>query len=174
MPISTLEPDAGYMGDRRRGASMGRGDSGDIAGQLEALRSRLDTTESTLRSFAEGFEPGWYERDRETGDLTFTPNFPTPESRAAWVAQLEEKAAGFRARIAHLERTPADAQRFYLERLPLDSGGYDRGGAYWGHGEPLYRFESADGCLSGFLRADDRDEAKEAVREDYPRALFFR
>jgi hypothetical protein len=26
-----------------------------------------------------------------------------------------------------------------LERIRLDSGGYDSGGAYWGHGEPLYR-----------------------------------
>jgi hypothetical protein len=26
-------------------------------------------------------------------------------------------------------------ERLYLLRLRLDSGGYDEGGAYWGHGE---------------------------------------
>lgn len=152
----------------RRGAPMGRRDSGDIAEQLERLRGDLRITESTLRDFAEGFEPGSY-----SGGV-FTPNFPTPESRAAHVAQLEEKAAGMRARIARLEQSPGQAQRFYLERVRLDSGGYDQGGAYWGCGDPLYRFESEDRFLNGFRRADDRDEAKELVLDAYPRALFFR
>lgn len=192
--ISTLENACS-----RRGASMGRSDSGEIAGQLESLRDDLKLTESTLRSFAEGFEPGWYDRNKETGELEFTPNFPTPESRAEWVAGLEEKAAGYRARIAKLEASPADAQRFHLQRVRLDSGGYDEGGAYWGHGAPLFRFESEDGLLSGFLRVDredrtataerlgvlgdpiagarydlDRETAKAEILADYPAARFFR
>jgi len=28
-------------------------------------------------------------------------------------------------------------QRLFDCKVPLDSGGYDRGGAYWGQGEPL-------------------------------------
>lgn len=197
MPISTLEPDRGYMGDSRRGASLGRSDSGSIAEQLEYLRGDLRITESTLRSFAEGFEPGWYERNTETGEMTFAPNFPTPESRAQWIAGLEEKAAAMRAEIAKLESSAGDAQRFYLVRVHLDSDGYDAGGAYWGHGGQLFRFESEDRQLSGFLRVYredtaavaerlkaegldlcrvdlEREAAKDAIREDYPRALFFR
>jgi hypothetical protein len=33
--------------------------------------------------------------------------------------------------------------RLFNRKLPLDSGGYDKGGAYWGHGSPLrVRFNS--------------------------------
>lgn len=35
--------------------------------------------------------------------------------------------------------SPAGKLRIY--RVPLDSGGYDPGGAYWGHGGPLYCVE---------------------------------
>ncbi len=49
-----------------------------------------------------------------------------------------------------------DAQgKFSLRRVTLDSGGYDSGGAYWGHGEPLYWYCSADGTAEGFLRLDN-------------------
>ena len=40
-------------------------------------------------------------------------------------------------------------------RVNLDSGGYDDGGAYWGHGQPLYCATCAeDGRV--FIRADSR------------------
>lgn len=125
MTISTLAPDRGYMGDRARGASLGRGD----------VKGDPDTT-----------------------------------------------------------------ARFYLVRMYLDSGGYDSGGTYWGHGGFLYRYESEDGEASGTLRLYPcdkakayearqetagydfhgwhsrgwREAAKDAVREDYPDARFFR
>ncbi len=68
-----------------------------------------------------------------------------------------------------------DAQgKFSLRRVSLDSGGYDSGGAYWGHGEPLYWYCSADGTAEGFLRAWSRDEAKAAVLEECPGATFYR
>lgn len=172
MTITALAQDSGWMGDRKRGASLGRADSGALAAQLDYARDDLRTVESTLQSAKEGFEPGWYDRD-ESGHLQFTPNFPTPESRAEWIAGLEQKAAAMRAEIAALESSAGDAQRFYLQRVRLDSGGYDSGGAYWGIGSPLYRFESADGCLSGFLRARTREQAKAGVRDEHPRAEFF-
>ena len=34
--------------------------------------------------------------------------------------------------------------KFYLRRVPLNSGGYDSGGAYWGLGSPLYYACSVD------------------------------
>lgn len=84
--------------------------------------------------------------------------------------------------------------RFHLVRLRLDSGGYDAGGAYWGHGKPLYRAVSVDkmptayrmwgdgditstgqiGHIERFMRTDSRTEAKELVREAIPNATFFR
>ena len=66
-----------------------------------------------------------------------------------------------------------DAGKIYLRRVPLDSGGYDKGGAYWGLGQPLWETYDQDG--NGFiLRAWDRDEAKRAILADFPDANFHR
>ncbi|MNQ25017.1 hypothetical protein D3C85_382290 [compost metagenome] len=73
-------------------------------------------------------------------------------------------------------------RRFYLERVRLNNGGYDAGGAYWGIGCPLYRAysdTSADGKtnltpVETFHRARTRDDAKTEVRKAYPAAHFFR
>jgi hypothetical protein len=66
-----------------------------------------------------------------------------------------------------------DAGKIYLHRVPLDSGGYDQGGAYWGHGEPL--FEAMDQDSNGFiLRAGSRARAKAIILEDWPEATFYR
>lgn len=71
----------------------------------------------------------------------------------------------------------------YLRRVPLDSGGYDSGGAYWGLGDPLYVAFNDEyverGCeRSGevFLtfRASTRDDAKQQIRTIYPAARFWR
>lgn len=45
-----------------------------------------------------------------------------------------------------------------LFRAPLDSGGYDSGGAYWGHGGPLYCAMDRAGDMQ-FTRAGSREEA---------------
>lgn len=68
--------------------------------------------------------------------------------------------------------------RFHLRKLPLDSGGYDRGGAYWGFGRPLWCAWSRDE-LDGepavlYLRADTREQAKAEVRERFAMATFYR
>lgn len=53
---------------------------------------------------------------------------------------------------------------FALQRVPIDSGGYDRGGAYWGLGEPLYWFEGTDGAGTFFrVEREDISEAFEAL-----------
>lgn len=67
-----------------------------------------------------------------------------------------------------------DAPPFHLVRVRLDSGGYDRGGAYWGHGEPLYEFTGPVTDISGFVRGSTRELAKAAVRRIHPAARFFR
>jgi hypothetical protein len=67
-----------------------------------------------------------------------------------------------------------DAKPFRLIRCPLDSGGYDRGGAYWGLGEPLYYYEGPLSDISGYVRGASREKAKVAVRELHPKAKFYR
>lgn len=69
---------------------------------------------------------------------------------------------------------------FTLQRVRINSGGYDAGGAYWGLGSPLYWWsvtltedDSVDEC-SGFFRVADRAHAKAKIRELHPHARFFR
>lgn len=174
MPISPLTPDPGYMGNSRRGASLGR-TGHDWQATAAAAREDIASLESTLAQFADpSWIPGCHDRDKETGAVTFEPNFPTVESRALWVAGLEMRLTDARRELTAAESSPGDCQRFHLVRMPLDSGGYDSGGAYWGHGDPMWRYESADGQIGGFDRARDRAAAKLAVLEIYPRATFYR
>lgn len=95
--------------------------------------------------------------------------------KAGWCGDMSRGAA--------LGRSPqgegqAPAGRLRLARVRLDSGGYDNGGAYWGHGQPLYRAsgETKDFVFEQFVRADDRDDAKQQIREMFPReeVKFFR
>lgn len=54
---------------------------------------------------------------------------PTPKVNARYGAPMGRPSFGHGADPT----TP-----FSLVRVPLNSGGYDRGGAYWGIGQPLY------------------------------------
>ena len=65
------------------------------------------------------------------------------------------------------------AGRIHLQRVPINAGGYDRGGAYWGLGAPLWYARDQDGN-SRFFRARTRLAAKEKIRSEYPDARFFR
>jgi hypothetical protein len=70
--------------------------------------------------------------------------------------------------------------RFYLQRVRLDRGGYDSGGAYWGIGASLYRAVSAEGIAENdahaelFVRAGNRHDAKAMVSGKVPGAVFYR
>jgi hypothetical protein len=91
------------------------------------------------------------------------------------------------------------SQRVRLRAVKLDSGGYDRGGAYWGHGGYLWEATTPDGALfltgrvhncpverrAALARlcqrggatstiAIDREVAKAEVRAIYPAAQFYR
>lgn len=54
-----------------------------------------------------------------------------------------------------------NGEKLRVRRVPLDSGGYDAGGAYWGIGSPLYCAfgETATEQLYAFVRAASRKEA---------------
>lgn len=64
---------------------------------------------------------------------------------------------------------------FELEWCPLDDGGYDAGGAYWGIPDNLW---CAEGSLDGeelvryFLRASNRTDAMHQVADEYPGSEF--
>jgi len=65
------------------------------------------------------------------------------------------------------------AGKLYLRRIPVNRGGYDAGGAYWGIGKPLYYVEDQDGN-SQFLRASSRDDAKRQISAKWEGARFYR
>ena len=66
-----------------------------------------------------------------------------------------------------------DAGKVSLRCVPLNSGGYDSGGAYWGHGQPLWETLDVEG--NGFIfRESSRAAAKKHVRDMFPGAEFYR
>ena len=65
-----------------------------------------------------------------------------------------------------------DAGKVYLRRVYLDQCGYDKGGAYWGYGEPLFEAMDQDGNGS-ILRARSRNMAKMHILADFPDARFY-
>lgn len=68
--------------------------------------------------------------------------------------------------------------KFHLARIPIDSGGYDPGGAYFGLGGPLYRAYSSEGngeeVQECFCRAENREAAKRYVGNRFLGAKFYR
>jgi hypothetical protein len=68
----------------------------------------------------------------------------------------------------------AETMRVSLRRVRINGGGYDDGGAYWGHGQPLYWAGDDDGIIDIWFRARDRDDAKAQVRARCPNAMFYR
>lgn len=75
-------------------------------------------------------------------------------------------------RPTYMPGAPSQPIKLHLERVPIDRGGYDRGGAYWGLGDPLYVAHAEDVQL--FYRAKSRDDAKAATKLDIPGATFYR
>jgi hypothetical protein len=74
-------------------------------------------------------------------------------------------------------------KRLHLHLLPMSGcGDYDKWGAYWGIGTPLYIAWSEDVFAFGdslqtiqiFTRAGSREAAKRAVLELVPDAKFYR
>lgn len=71
--------------------------------------------------------------------------------------------------------SPAYGGKLTLRHVPLNQGGYDRKGTYFGGGPgtlPLYWLASDDGTIDRMLRAHDRDDAKRRALELYPGARF--
>lgn len=50
--------------------------------------------------------------------------------------------------------TKPDNERVYKRNVPINSGGYDSGGAYWGIGKPLYVEYNKDLTYIRFYRSE--------------------
>jgi hypothetical protein len=65
-----------------------------------------------------------------------------------------------------------------MQRIRLNSGGYDATGTYWGRThEGLYRVEFPERVLGSevhFIRAWDRADAKRIVATKFPETKFYR
>jgi hypothetical protein len=79
-----------------------------------------------------------------------------------------------RKAYANIAAAEAETMRVSLRRVRINGGGYDDGGAYWGHGQPLYWAGDDDGIIDIWFRARDRDDAKAQVRARCPNAMFYR
>jgi len=66
--------------------------------------------------------------------------------------------------------------KLHLERVHFVDGDYDRGGAYWGSGTPLYVAygEDANEQIEMFTRASTREAAKVLIQSRRKNVRFYR
>lgn len=86
------------------------------------------------------------------------------------------------APMGRCDTLPRDTQEkvlLSLVRLRWVDGDYDAGGAYWGHSREhgdMWRAvgDASDCVVEVFVRARSRREARDAVSECLPSAVFYR
>lgn len=72
---------------------------------------------------------------------------------------------------------PNMAHKFTLQKVRIDSGGYDSGGAYWGRrmsGWSLYWAMNENETIERFFDAKSREHAREIIRREFPNCTFYR
>ena len=74
-------------------------------------------------------------------------------------------------RNAYADRAQSAPCHLYHE--PLNRGGYDARGVYWGTGERLYCAYNAEGFIY-YVRADDRPSAKAQLKKQFKGITFLR
>lgn len=179
MQIETCStPDRGYMGDRARGAGMGRA-SRSRGGRATVLRSEIALHERIRAQWA--------------ADTRYPPSDSD-------MADIAGRIAAWRAELAAIEQAADIAPCFHLRRVRLNSGGYDSGGALYEAftddgaefmtlrvmaGDRTAAFERRTALPRGnperehFERSSwsdigTREAAKDLVRAEYPDARFYR
>lgn len=97
-------------------------------------------------------------------------NHPNTPVNSRYGAPMGRHGDNLSALIVEPQDSP-----FTLQRVRLVDGCYDRGGAYWGSGQPLYWWAiEQEGCeASGYFRANNRAAAKALIRELHPAARFY-
>jgi hypothetical protein len=135
-----------------RGANMGRG--WDFPGQPEAAHT-------VVRMYASDPPKTATERRHLQVAKAFIADQATVTEHATKAGE-----------VLHLK--PIVATKVALQRIRLDRGGYDAGGAYWGIGQPLYWGGSDDGLVDLWFRASSRGDAKDKVVAQFRGATFYR
>lgn len=98
----------------------------------------------------------------------------SPADEEAFAGPTPPVDCRYGAPMGRFRGKPDTSQPLYLRHVPLDSDGYDAGGAYWGFGQRLYATGDARDRWE-YLRADGREHAKRLLRERYgPDLRFFR
>lgn len=108
-------------------------------------------------------------RPQENGDRDDRAQGKTLSQDPGWMGD-RTRGAG----MGRENKTAAvpECVQWSLQRVRLNAGGYDSGGAYWGVGQPLYWASAGEADM--FFRAATRQDAKAYVRETYPAARFYR
>lgn len=103
-----------------------------------------------------------------------SPSYKTNDPRG-WCGDPKRGAALGRPTI---HEAPKDFDgKLTLRRIHLDSDGCDSNGTYFGIGAPLYwyAYSGEDSVeIDGMVRAASREEAKQKILKDYPKARFYR
>ena len=66
--------------------------------------------------------------------------------------------------------------RVYVQHVSLNQGGYDRGGAYWGHGQRLHCVFTLGEEMPPvrlYYRADNRDDCIKQARREFAYYLMI-
>lgn len=75
---------------------------------------------------------------------------------------------GFFAWLDPKPKRKRKPQRYEVERIHLNRGGYDRRGRYWGVGERLYRVTDHEKNKEKYVRAESAKSARaKAVHDRY-------
>jgi len=64
--------------------------------------------------------------------------------------------------------------KVYIQKQRINNGGYIAGGIYFGCGNPLYYVMDEDCIWEDYIRASDRADAVEQIRQRYPLAQIKR
>lgn len=94
--------------------------------------------------------------------------------------KLSQVSARYGAPMGRTSYCATNGPKLYVSRIHLDSGGYDNGGAYWGHGAPIYAASDTpvgdmpESTVFMTARAKDRATAKAHFAKLYPSTTFYR
>ena len=108
-------------------------------------------------------------------DVTFLNTYKGARTMYKFTKAYDNRGA-FMGRSENITE-PNYPVKFHLEKVQINSGGYDKGGAYWGvYHVPLYvAYGDAENEIQEiFLRASTREDAKHKVLEIFKSAIFYR
>lgn len=143
------------------------GDATHLPMQTVAFEGSKASLDKVLREGRREGRPARFQADEgHAAGVSYKTNDPR-----GWGGDPKRGAALGRPTL----KGPADfSGKLTLQRVRLDSGGYDPNGTYFGTGAPLFWYASDDGEIDAVLRASDREAAKRKVSALYPKARFYR